>query len=196
MTQYLLRCCYIAFLYNAILKNMIIIKKILLVFFSSLAAIFVISQFLPSDYKIIRSQKFDCSKDSLYMFIKNIENLDSWFYITKSLDSTMIYKYDLDSNGLSKLEWNGDLMGQGTFKFTKFETNKLIEFELSFQNNSVFKNGKIELFDEGNGSKAIWSDFGENGWNPVSRIFGLFLDGFLGPDMDKCLLKLKNNLGC
>jgi hypothetical protein len=172
-------------------------KKILLAFFLTLTVIFVLSFFLPSDYKIIRSETYVCSPDQLYSYLIDINNLDSWFYITKSLDSTMIYKFKIDSSyGKSSLEWNGELMGQGNFEFNNLQKNELIEFKLSFQDNAVFKNGKIAIYANGSGAKLVWTDYGENGWNPVNRIFGLFIDGFLGPDMEKSLNKLKSNLGC
>ena len=176
---------------------MIIFKKILLAFFLFLALIFVLSLFLPSEYKIVRSESYECSPDQLYSYLIDINNLDSWFYITKSLDSSMVYKFNIDStNGKSSVEWNGELMGQGNFVFSDLQPNKTIEFKISFQDNSVFKNGKIELLSEKSLTKVVWTDYGENGWNPVNRIFGLFIDGFLGPDMEKSLTKLKSNIGC
>lgn len=176
---------------------MIIFKKILLAFFLFLALIFVLSLFLPSEYKIVRAESYECSPDQLYSYLIDINNLDSWFYITKSLDSSMVYKFNIDStNGKSSVEWNGELMGQGNFEFSNLKRNELIEFKISFQDNSVLKNGKIVLSADQSRTKLVWTDYGENGWNPVNRIFGLFIDGFLGPDMDKSLTKLKNNIGC
>ncbi|MBX3044798.1 MAG: hypothetical protein KIT33_06520 [Candidatus Kapabacteria bacterium] len=175
-----------------------IIKKILLVFFGGLILMFLVSIFLPSKYEIERTEKFSCSKDALYQYLINIDNLDNWFYITKELDSTLVYKFAQDSAEVqSSVEWNGDLMGQGVFQYTNLTENEIIEFKISFQNDAVSKNGKISLTTgKDDSTKVVWIDYGENGWNPVNRIFGLFIDGFLGPDMEKSLSKLKNNLDC
>ncbi|MDT3740563.1 MAG: SRPBCC family protein [Candidatus Kapabacteria bacterium] len=174
-----------------------VIKKILLVFFSSLALIFIISVFLPAEYEIVRTKEFDCSSEKIYEYLIDINHLDEWFYITKSLDSSITYKFNIDTlNSKSSVEWNGELMGQGTFEYTKLKMNEKVEFRLSFQNNSVFKSGKIVLYPTDKGTKIKWTDYGENGWNPVNRIFGLFIDSFLGPDMEKSLKKLKDNLDC
>lgn len=153
--------------------------------------------FLPSEYKITRKIYSSCHDDSLYNFISNIDNLDKWFYISKSLDSTLKYKFNYDTiNHRSSVEWNGDLMGQGVFRFTEKNKNREIKFKISFQNDAVHKSGKILLIPKANGTELIWTDYGENGWNPVNRIFGLFLDGFLGPDMEKSIEKIMLNLNC
>lgn len=175
-----------------------IIKKSLLVFFSSLALIFLVSVFLPSDYEISRISELNCDKSKVYYYLNDINNLDSWFYITSRLDSTIDYKFNNDTvNGKSSVEWNGDYMGQGVFEFTNFQNEELIEFKISFENNSVTKSGKLLLSSiTENKTKLKWVDYGENGWNPVHRIFGLFIDNFLGPDMEKSIKRIKKNLDC
>jgi len=177
--------------------KMNLIKKILLVFFTILTVLFILSVFLPSEYSIVRTSNVDCERDSVYKYLTDIDKLDDWFYITKRLDSTIVYKFNHDvQDGKYSVEWNGELMGQGMFQYTHFVENELIEFTLSFQNNSVTKSGRINLKSNNGGTEIKWTDYGENGWNPVNRIFGLFIDGFLGPDMEKSLEKIKINLGC
>ena len=172
-------------------------KKILLVFFGFLTLLFIVSVFLPANYEIVRTESYNCPQQKIYEYLSDITHLDDWFYITKSLDSSIVYKFSNDSvNHKSSVEWNGDLMGQGTFEFINLQANEIIEFKMSFQNNEVYKNGKIILSPSTSGTKLKWIDYGENGWNPVNRIFGLFIDGFLGPDMEKSLKKIKTNLDC
>jgi hypothetical protein len=174
-----------------------LLKKILLGFFSGLVLIFLLSLFLPSKYEIVRTKTVKCDSKQVYDYLSDIKHLDEWFYITGSLDSTLIYTPIKSSDGLNNaIEWNGELMGQGTFEYIKKNDNKEIDFKLSFQENTVFKNGKIEIRGINNGTEIKWTDYGENGWNPVNRIFGLFIDGFLGPDMERSLNKIQTNLDC
>ena len=41
------------------------------------------------------------------------------------------------------------------------------------------------------GVKVVGVDAGDLGMNPLSRWFGLFLDGIIGPDFEKGLAKMK-----
>lgn len=173
------------------------IKKGLLAFFATLFLIFIVGLFLPGEYKIIRTHDYNCAPEYVFDYISNINNMDDWFYITKSLDSTLQYKYKNDSlRGLSSVEWNGEAMGQGVLKIDILIKHKLIKMDLAFQNNSVSKSSKFEIMFDNGITTVKWTDYGEHGWNPVHRIFGLFIDGFLGPDMEKSLQKIEKKLEC
>jgi hypothetical protein len=159
--------------------------------------LFVISLVLPNRYEIKRSVTLNCNKNKVFNYISDINNLNDWFYITKSLDTTIKFKFDVDTiNKKSSVEWNGELMGQGVFQFTNFKNGELIDFKVSFENDKVIQKGKFKLSALGSNTKLIWIESGENGWNPINRIFGLFIDGFLGPDMEKSIKKIKSNLDC
>ncbi len=174
-----------------------IIKKFVIVFFSGLALLFIISLVLPSEYSIKREISLNCSNEQVYEYLSNINNVDKWFYISKNLDSTLKYKFNIDSlNNKSSFSWNGDILGNGKFYYTNFKISELIEYKISYEDDKVVQNGKFLIENKTNKINLAWIEYGENGFNPINRIFGLFIDSFLGPDMEKSLEKIKSNLGC
>lgn len=173
------------------------IKKFIFIFLGAVAVVFAISLFLPSDYSIIREKSLSCDKEKVYQYLSDINNVDSWLYISSTLDTTIKYKFFIDSvNNNSSFEWNSDLLGQGKFSITNLIPNERIEYQISYENDRIIQYGKLEIQDMTHRTNLVWEEYGENGLNPVHRIVGLFLDGFLGPDMEKSLDKIKNNLGC
>ena len=47
------------------------------------------------------------------------------------------------------------------------------------------------LIPAGNATKVVWSTEARFGMNPIGRVFGLFLDGQLGPIYERGLKKLE-----
>ena len=53
-----------------------IIKKFVIVFFSGLALLFIISLVLPSEYSIKREISLNCSNEQVYEYLSNINNVE------------------------------------------------------------------------------------------------------------------------
>lgn len=51
--------------------------------------------------------------------------------------------------------------------------------------------GGFNFKKEGEATVVTWYMDSDMGWNPIGRIFGLFMDGMLGPDFEKGLADIK-----
>ena len=71
-----------------------------------------------------------------------------------------------------------------------FERNSLYA-QLDDQLHDDFELAEHMLEPAEGGVKVVWVDAGDLGMNPMSRWFGLFLDGMIGPDFEKGLAKMK-----
>jgi uncharacterized protein YndB with AHSA1/START domain len=78
--------------------------------------------------------------------------------------------------------------GKGTSTITAVEPNKSVTFQidLGFMGKPV---QVITLTPENGGTRVNWSVTSHFGFNPMGRVFGLFMDGMLGPHYE---LGLKN----
>lgn len=89
--------------------------------------------------------------------------------------------------------WEGDpkKVGTGTMEITESVPNRRVKSHLAFKGRGEADAGWI-LEDLGGGRTRVTWDFeGDNGNNPIARIFGRLMDKFLGPDYEKGLAKLK-----
>jgi uncharacterized protein YndB with AHSA1/START domain len=78
--------------------------------------------------------------------------------------------------------------GKGTSTISAVDANKSITYQidLGFMGKPV---QVIELTPENGGTRVTWSVTSQFGLNPMGRVFGLFMDGMLGPHYE---LGLKN----
>ena len=53
-------------------------------------------------------------------------------------------------------------------------------------------NGTFIFKFQDNKTLLTWIDYGELGFNPIARIFGLFMEKFIGNDQEESLKNLKN----
>jgi hypothetical protein len=89
--------------------------------------------------------------------------------------------------------WKGDKkkVGSGSMEIISFETNKNVISRLKFDGRGE-SDVAFYIQDIGNGSvKVTWDFKADNKFNPIARIFGRFMDKFLGPDYERGLKKLK-----
>ncbi len=78
--------------------------------------------------------------------------------------------------------------GKGTSTISAIETNKSVTFQidLGFMGKPV---QTITMTPENGGTRVNWSVTSKFGMNPMGRVFGMFMDGMLGPHYE---LGLKN----
>jgi hypothetical protein len=54
--------------------------------------------------------------------------------------------------------------------------------------------GGIKFLPGPDSTHVTWYADGDMGFNPINRYFGLFMDGFIGPDLAKGLANLKKKV--
>ncbi|MBI9035293.1 MAG: cation transporter [Bacteroidales bacterium] len=87
--------------------------------------------------------------------------------------------------------WVGDTLGTGGMTLNSFENNKSIVSRLIFTAPQAMESDDIWTFNTTDmGVKVVWTTANELSW-PINRLFGLLLDGMIGPQMEKGLINLK-----
>lgn len=79
--------------------------------------------------------------------------------------------------------------GEGTQTITRVEENARVEMliDLGAMGQPV---QTFTLEPQGTGTQVVWSVESRFGFNPVGRVFGLFMDGMLGPIYERGLSNL------
>ena len=153
----------------------------------------VVALFLPSQYKVERSTEIKRPMESVYSFVADFNNFHDWNPWTP-LEPNHSYLVSGDSGQVGQeYSWEGEIIGSGRMVFTDFASGHIksdIEFLHPQQGIALVE---WEFEETVNGTKITWSLTGDSDY-PIGRYFGLIMDRFLGPDFEKGIEMLKNEI--
>jgi effector-binding domain-containing protein len=109
------------------------------------------------------------------------------------VDPQAVYSLEGPALGVgSRMVWRSEhpSVGSGSMEITAAEPCSTLTHALDFgQQGQAMASWTLEPVD--GGTEATWNLVSEHGPNPVARIFGLLLDGMIGPDYEQGLAALK-----
>jgi Polyketide cyclase / dehydrase and lipid transport len=171
---------------------MTLLKKLLLAVMVIPIAIIILSLFLPSKYRVERTVVMRAKADAVYAHVSTLKHWPDWTAWTTNKYPDMKNSFSGPESGVgATYHWEGQSSGSGVLKLIRVEPGKRLDYELNFENGKHVSTGAIVIEPEGETLKVTWFNEGSLGWNPVSRIFGLLMDGMMGPDFEEGLRKLQ-----
>jgi hypothetical protein len=145
---------------------------------------------LPRQYRVERSIVINAPREKVYPHLADLKAWKNWT-VWNQRDPGMKIKYSEQSAVVGAWsEWESEKEGSGKATLTQLEQNRLV-YALEFPEFEMKSSGSFVLQPEGQQVRVIWADEGDLGNNPMSRRFGLFLDGMLGKDFEAGLANLK-----
>ncbi len=148
--------------------------------------------FFPSHIHVERSIIIDRDKSVIFNFLNELKNQPAWSPWHEK-DPNTKYTFSNPSSGVgAEMKWDSPVkdVGQGSMKNIELIPDSLIKLELRFMDSGA-ANGSYTFSTEGKGTKVLWALDVEAGANPLFRIMGKFMDGMVGKDFEKGLIKLK-----
>ncbi|MGA2296684.1 MAG: SRPBCC family protein [FCB group bacterium] len=170
-----------------------VVKIILVILLTILVLLFVSSLFLPSSYKIERSLTMKAEPEEIFPYFDSLRKWKDWTVWNKKLDSTLQFIYEGKEAGVGAVEkWTSINLDNGTIAITKSQPVKMIEYVMSMDDGKFRLNGRVAFVLTSKGTVVSWGQFGDLGFNPMNRWFTfLFMDKYLGPDLEQGLANLK-----
>ncbi len=169
-----------------------IVKYILIISSSLLLGLFLFGLFLPSEYKIERKIEIEGSLHTISNYITDLTKWEEWSYMSSKKDSTMKFVYKDSQFGKNSIaNWKSEYMGEGILKIYDVQGNHKIHYEIIIGENDHRINGTFTLDSLDGKVRLGWIDYGELGINPIARIFGMFMEKFIGKDQEESLQHLK-----
>ncbi len=167
-------------------------KKFLIIFLSFVAMLFIVSVFLPSEGKVERSVTIKAPIDSVYkkiLYIKEWQHWTVWF----EQDPTAIVEYSGPVFGpLATMQWKGE-DSKGKIILTEVQSPNFVNYVMRFQKYAPFY-GSFNFKQNDDSTVTIdWKITFDAGKNPTKKYFCLFMDQFMGKDMEQSLNKLMVN---
>ena len=172
-----------------------ILKKLMLGLAVLVVLVLVVSLFLPSKWRVERSIVIAARPEAIYPLISRIRQWPEWTAWTKEKDPTLTFNYSGPEQGVGATsKWTSEKMGSGTAVITAADPQKGVTFDLNMEEGKFKSTAIIAMEPAGDGTRVIWSNYGELGWNPVARYFGLMFEKWIGPDYEEGLRNLKQKL--
>jgi len=169
------------------------LKSILIALVATVAILFGVSFFLPSQYKIEKKTVIQAAPEKIYNQVSDLHQWRNWTAWNKRKYNSIELSYEGQQKGIgSVMKWKAD----GDER--KVTLTGLVPFESTLFNISMEENwvaqGKIELVKKEAGTEVKWTMAGDVGNNYIGRYFVLFADQFMASDMKTGLENLKKKL--
>lgn len=146
---------------------------------------------LPSTARVERSIVIERPPAAVFAVLNDMSRFNAWspWY---DIDPKATHSLSGPQSGPgATLTWAGNAeVGSGTQRIVASVPDSRIDVALEFSGFGAATSSYL-LAPEAGGTRVTWAYQGDLGMNPVMRWLGLFMDGWVGPDYDKGLGRLK-----
>lgn len=129
----------------------------------------------------------------VYQQVNELKNWPTWMPWVER-DPNMQFSYtEISSGEGAHYAWTSeaDDVGNGALTIVESNAPSSIKTKIEFDGQSpAYGFWNFEAGEDG--TKVTWGMEGDMGWTPIGKIFGLMIDGMVGPDFEKGLNNLKN----
>ena len=168
-----------------------VLRFILIILVCIIALIFIVALFLPSSYRVERSQEIAAPVETVFTKASNFWYRHSWDpWIAKDSTATSAVTGPTMAAG-SVWSWEGKVIGKGQVLIEEVLHNTSIHSKILFYKPMEAEAEIYWSFDStATGTKAHWAIEGGVGY-PMGRYFGLLMENTIGPDFENGLANLK-----
>jgi hypothetical protein len=147
---------------------------------------------LPRHARVMRSAEIAAPPATVYAITSDLRRFNEWSpWLELDPDAQFTFTGPVDGVGQT-LNWESAKpdMGKGSQTIARLEPDKTVETDLQFGEMGPAKT-TFDIEPTVMGSRVTWGLTTDLGFNPVARFMGLMLDGWVGPDFERGLTKLK-----
>ncbi|MFT5290431.1 MAG: hypothetical protein ACI8QS_001229 [Planctomycetota bacterium] len=166
-------------------------KKFLIGFLVLILALAAISFALPGSYEVQRSIVIAADAQRIQAPLSDLTTWPEWSAWSRERDASAEWSFSGDVGEGQEWKWEGEELGKGRLRLTKVIPGEGILYQIAFIDPDMQGTGHISIETSGESCTVTWTSRGELGRNPLNRLFGVFLDGILGPDLETGLAGIK-----
>ena len=161
-----------------------------------LAALFlVVGLCLPRKFRVERSVTIAAPPQQIHPVVNRLREWPTWTAWNLQRYPDMKVSFDGPEEGLgAKYHWSGDSTGTGDLEITASSPAKGVSYALAFDDGALQSQGGLSYVAAADGTLVTWHHEGDLGFSPISRYFGLLMDGMMGPDLETGLANLKQRV--
>ncbi len=167
------------------------LKIIGIILLSIIVLIAIAVAVLPSKAHVERSVVINAKPSLVYSQLSSMKKFNKWSPWT-GIDPETVYNFEGPESGVgSKMSWQSDHqdVGSGSQSIVEAVPDKLIKSELAFDGFDNTAQATFTLNPEGEQTNVTWSF--DSDFSGLMKLFGVMMDGQLGPYYEKGLAQLK-----
>jgi hypothetical protein len=170
------------------------VKWLILLVAVLLGLFFIITFFLPKDYRVERAVEIAAGAPLIYSQVIDLEVWQEW-NPWHELDPDMVVEYgDSRSGPGASYVWRSDIAGNGAMTIIGAAPLEEVRFEIIFDGYEElpsYSTIRIEPLEGDAACRVIWSFEGTVGENFFARWMTVMADKFVGPSYETGLQALK-----
>lgn len=147
---------------------------------------------LPREVRVERSLVLPRPACTVYALVDGFAREKEWSPWA-ALDPAMSWERSGPPRGVgAKLAWSSSIeeVGAGTQEMTLSEPCHTAERRVEFGDMGP-STARFDLSDADGGTNVTWSMTKDVGFNPIGRLMGVLFDGWIGPDFERGLAKMR-----
>ena len=145
---------------------------------------------LPREYTISRSIVIDASVDRIHELCDDLEQWPRWTPWFKADPNLEINVGPVTHGEGAHQSWDGK-SSKGELTFTRSDPDWGVGFDLTFDDGGTRAACTMSYAPVDSGIQVTWVMTGDNGYDLLSRYFGLLMDSVMGPMFEEGLARLK-----
>jgi polyketide cyclase/dehydrase/lipid transport protein len=167
-------------------------KKVLIAILGLIVLVLVgATLILPREVPVERKVVVDAAPDRIYPYLVDLKKWQEWnAWAAKDPNMKVTYGEKVEGEGAS-YSWVSETQGSGSMTITKVIEPTRVETKMDFGDQGT-ATAYFELKNTGDDKTEVtWHMVADMGSNPIGKIFGLMMDGMVGPDFEDGLQRLK-----
>ncbi len=157
---------------------------------AGLAVVLVMAATSEADKRVSRSTTVNAPIETVFAQVNDLQNWSAWSP-WKTMDPEMKLEYGPIRAGKDAwYSWDGEGVGTGKLTITDSAAYASIETAIDFGEMGE-GSGSWSFTQEGDAVEVTWA-FTSHGRHLMDKVFHLFLDGMLGPQLESGLAALKD----
>ncbi len=166
------------------------VKRILGILLLLIVISLIAAAFLPKDIHVERSRTIKAPAASVFNQVNTLKNWNNWSpWLEEDPDMKTTYAGASAGKGAS-YSWDGPIVGGGELTISDSVPFKSIKTALTFDQGNG--NGTWTFTDKGSETEVVWAMDTRMEW--PTNLFGLTMDGMLGPQFERGLQNIETHL--
>lgn len=169
-----------------------VLKYVVLALFALVGVLLIVGLCMPKEWSVARSLVVNAEPAKIHPLVGNLEGWKRWMPWIEE-DPAMVLTFEgIGGEPGSKMIWTSEKMGNGRLTVSKSDPATGLDYEMMMDEFLEPALGSIHYSAEGSATRLTWKDTGTFGKNPVLRLFGPVMEGWLEDYFDKGLANIKS----
>ncbi|MEX2531409.1 MAG: SRPBCC family protein [Gemmatimonadota bacterium] len=148
-----------------------------------LLALLALGYLLPSEWSAERTRTLDAPADLVLPYVDGARGWTRW---TPAPESDVEYFGPERGEG-SGHRWDDPGYGEGEFRITSLESPGRVTYEVEVEGGAIRIAGTMHVDPMGEGTRVVWREEGDFGWNPLLGYLAGRMDDLQGAQMEASL---------